>query len=88
MDIDYSKLTNGQLKEINGVFKTCLKLGFFKESQIFDELSKLNWLGKKFIKEIEYHKENRSNTLNIYNSIVFENLNLQSELADRFLEMI
>lgn len=88
MDINYSKLTNGQLKEIDGVFKTCLKLGFFKESQILDELSKLNWLGEKFIKEIEYHKESKSETLNIYNSVLFTSLSLQSELADRFLEMI
>jgi len=86
--ISYSELTNSQLKEVHDVFETCLLLGFFKEIQIFDELSKINWLGKEFVKEIEYHKENRSHTLNIYNSLLFSDINLKSELAERFLKMI
>jgi hypothetical protein len=88
MEISYSELTNSQLKEISDVFNICSKLGFFKQDEIFVELEKLNYLGERYIKDIEYRKEKRGDIYSIYDAVVMENMRLYLYLGKRFLESI
>jgi len=51
-------------------------------------LEKLNYLGERYIKYIEYRKENKGAIFSIYDSVVMERVRLLIHLGERFLKTI
>jgi hypothetical protein len=88
MEIPYSKLTNNQLKDIHIVFEKCQNLGYFKQHEYYDELLKLKWLGKKYLANLEYYRTSTSTMVSIHNTVVFQKLAIELELAKRFIKIL